>query len=143
VTSASARVLIVEDRDIVRELASEILQSAGFDVEVAVGGHDALAIVEATSRFDLILSDVVMPEMNGPELARRLRARDPGLPVLYMSGYTDDVLDPSELTHARTAFIRKPFTNGGLIGAVTEALGYPWAPAALANASSSSRASTA
>jgi CheY-like chemotaxis protein len=136
-----ARVLVVEDRDVVRDLAREVLGSAGFDVAVASGGHDALALASDAARFDLLLSDVVMPEMSGPELARRLRAEQPGLPVLYMSGYTDDVLDESELAHPRTGFIRKPFTNRGLIGAVSDTLGYPWAAAALANASSPSSAS--
>jgi two-component system, cell cycle sensor histidine kinase and response regulator CckA len=97
--------------------------------------------VSDEAQFDLLLSDVVMPEMSGPELARRLREERPGLPVLYMSGYTDDVLDESELAHPSTGFIRKPFTNPGLIGAVADTLGYPWAAAALANASSPSSAS--
>jgi FixJ family two-component response regulator len=76
--------------------------------------------------------------MSGPELARRLRDDNPTLPVLYMSGYTDDVLDPSELSNPATGFIRKPFGTADLVAAVVEAVGYPCAPAALANASSRS-----
>jgi CheY-like chemotaxis protein len=63
-----------------------------------------------------------MPEMSGPELARRLRTAQPELPVLYMSGYTDDVLDAAELAAARTGLIRKPFANGDLVAAVRTAL---------------------
>jgi two-component system cell cycle sensor histidine kinase/response regulator CckA len=132
---SGARVLIVEDREIVRDLAREVLHEAGFEVEAAASGTEALELAAATAPFDLLLSDVVMPEMSGPELARRLRSDNPMLPVLYMSGYTDDVLDPSELSNPSTGFIRKPFGNAALVAAVVEAAGYSCAPAALANAS--------
>jgi two-component system cell cycle sensor histidine kinase/response regulator CckA len=79
-----------------------------------------------------------MPGMSGPELARRLRDDNPTLPVLYMSGYTDDVLESSELSNPSTGFIRKPFGNAALVAAVAAAVGYSCAPAALANASSRS-----
>jgi two-component system, cell cycle sensor histidine kinase and response regulator CckA len=142
VGGSGARVLIVEDREIVRDLTREVLHEAGFEVEAAASGTDALELAAATGPFDLLLSDVVMPGMSGPELARRLRADSAGLPVLYMSGYTDDVLDPSELTNPATAFIRKPFGNAALVAAVVDALGYSCAPAALANASSRSEDGT-
>jgi two-component system cell cycle sensor histidine kinase/response regulator CckA len=112
------RVLVVEDRDIVRHLARDLLESSGFDVIAVAGGGEALEAVAASEPFDLLLTDVVMPEMSGPELAQRLRAGRPALPVLYMSGYTDDVLDAHELSREATAFLRKPFGNAELIAAV-------------------------
>jgi CheY-like chemotaxis protein len=110
------RVLVVEDRDVVRDLAREVLEAAGFEVVAVAGGREAL---DATTSepFDLLLTDVVMPEMSGPELAVKLRVKQPQLPVLYMSGYTDDVLSTHELSQEATAFLRKPFGNSELINA--------------------------
>jgi two-component system cell cycle sensor histidine kinase/response regulator CckA len=132
------RVLVVEDRDVVRDLARDVLEASGFDVVAVAGGREALREAEAGEPFDLLLTDVVMPEMSGPELAVKLRVRRPALPVLYMSGYTDDVLSAHELAQDATAFLRKPFANAELIAAARTLLdGQPWAPAALANARSS------
>ncbi len=113
----SERVLVVEDRDVVRDLAREVLEAAGFEVVAVAGGREA---IEATTSepFDLLLTDVVMPAMSGPELAVKLRVKQPQLPVLYMSGYTDDVLSTHELSQVATAFLRKPFGNTELITAV-------------------------
>ena len=123
------RVLVVEDRDVVRELARDVLESAGFDVVAVAGGREALAEVEFGEPFDLLLTDVVMPEMSGPELAVKLRAKCPELPVLYMSGYTDDVLSAHELSREATAFLRKPFGNAELITAARTLLDAGlWAP---------------
>jgi PAS domain S-box-containing protein len=137
------RVLVVEDRDVVRDLARDVLEASGFEVVAVPGGREALEIVKAGAPFDLLLTDVVMPEMSGPELAVKLRAQEPQLPVLYMSGYTDDVLSAHELSQAGTAFLRKPFGNAELIRAARALLdGQPWAPAALASARSPTSAST-
>jgi CheY-like chemotaxis protein len=132
------RVLVVEDRQVVRELTRDVLESAGFEVVAVIGGREALDEVAMGEPFDLLLTDVVMPEMSGPELAVKLRTKRPELPVLYMSGYTDDVLSAHELAQAATAFLRKPFGNAELITAARTLLdGQPWAPAALAKAKSS------
>jgi CheY-like chemotaxis protein len=112
------RVLLVEDREVVRNLVRDVLTAAGFEVATASGGDEALAIVERAERFDLLLTDVVMPGMSGPELASLLRDRFAGLPVLYMSGYTDDVLRASALAEPSTAFLRKPFANADLVSEV-------------------------
>jgi PAS domain S-box-containing protein len=131
------RVLVVEDRQVVRELTRDVLESAGFAVVAVAGGREALDEATSDEPFDLLLTDVVMPEMSGPELAMKLRARRPELPVLYMSGYTDDVLSAHELAQEATAFLRKPFGNAELIAAARTLLdGQPWAPAALAKAKS-------
>ena len=116
------RVLVVEDREVVRNLARDVLQAAGFVVATAAGSHDAVAIVERSAPFDLLLTDVVMPELSGPELAKVLRGQSDELLVLYMSGYTDDVLDASSLAEPGTAFLRKPFANGELVSSVRRLL---------------------
>jgi PAS domain S-box-containing protein len=123
------RVLVVEDRDVVRDLACALLESSGFAVTAVAGGNEALAAVDAGQPFDLLLTDVVMPEMSGPELAGQLRADRPELPVVYMSGYTDDVLGDDELEQEGTSFLRKPFGSAELIGAVRGALDDPRAAA--------------
>jgi two-component system, cell cycle sensor histidine kinase and response regulator CckA len=136
------RVLVVEDRDVVRELTRDVLEASGFDVVAVCGGREALMEVASGEPFDLLLTDVVMPEMSGPELAMQLRATRPGLPVLYMSGYTDDVLSAHELAQEATAFLRKPFGNAELVTAARTLLDdQPWASAALAKAESSPSAS--
>jgi PAS domain S-box-containing protein len=131
----SERVLVVEDRDVVRDLTRDVLLAAGFDVEAAAGGHEALEIAEGSAPFDLLLTDVVMPGLSGPELSALLRNRIAGLRVLYMSGYTDDVLDPTELADPSTGFLRKPFANTELVAKVRELLdAAPSAPASAAAA---------
>jgi two-component system cell cycle sensor histidine kinase/response regulator CckA len=128
------RVLVVEDRDVVRDLARDVLEASGFAVVAVPGGREALEEVATGEPFDLLLTDVVMPEMSGPELAVKLRVRHPDLPVLYMSGYTDDVLSAHELSQDATAFLRKPFGNAELITAARALLdGQPGTPAAAAN----------
>jgi PAS domain S-box-containing protein len=140
--SNAERVLVVEDRDVVRDLTRDVLEASGFEVSAVPGGREALEAVASSEPFDLLLTDVVMPEMSGPELATQLRAQHPELPVLYMSGYTDDVLSAHELSQDATAFLRKPFGNAELITAARTLLdAQPWAPAALANAKSSETAS--
>jgi CheY-like chemotaxis protein len=109
---------VVEDREIVRDLACSILEDAGYRVVAAPGGPEALALVEGELPFSLLLTDVVMPEMSGADLATRLRAEQPSLRVLYMSGYTADVLGDEELALPHTAFLRKPFGTGELTAAV-------------------------
>lgn len=129
------RILVVEDRDVVRELARDVLEASGFEVAAVAGGAEALALVASDGPFDALLTDVVMPEMSGAELARTLRSERPDLPVVFMSGYTDDVLGSDELAQPGTAFVRKPFGNAELVTAVRGVLDY-WEPAALAKASS-------
>jgi CheY-like chemotaxis protein len=116
---------VVEDRAVVRELAHDVLEAAGFDVVTASSGDEALAITEGADRFDLLLTDVVMPRMSGPELALLLRDRFAGLPVIYMSGYTDDVLDASALLEPTTEFLRKPFANAELVAKAVQLLDAP------------------
>jgi hypothetical protein len=121
-TGGIERILVVEDRGLVRTLAGSVLSAAGFDVVTAAGGDEALELVRTGTEPDLLLTDVVMPGMSGAELARRLRRLHPELPVLYMSGYTDDVVQPAELAEPRTSFLAKPFHNAELVAAARSAL---------------------
>jgi two-component system cell cycle sensor histidine kinase/response regulator CckA len=125
-TTAASRneaVLLVEDEDTVRLLARRILERQGYSVLTARNGLDALDVLERHGApIDLLVTDVVMPGMNGRELAERLVARQPELRVLYLSGYMDDEVVRRGLTDTRRAFLQKPFTADLLARAVHEVL---------------------
>ncbi|MEP7001932.1 MAG: ATP-binding protein [bacterium] len=116
-------VLLVEDEEGVRALGARILERHGYTVIEARNGRDALAVVsQHVGHIDLLLTDVVMPEMGGKQLAEALVARDAAIRVLFISGYTDgDISRRGELDPC-TAFLQKPFTARGLLGRVREVL---------------------
>jgi PAS domain S-box-containing protein len=104
-------VLIVEDEPGVRRLALMSLKPHGYDVITATDGHDALRVAEAQGHpIDLVLTDVVMPGLSGPELAEGLRLRFPHVGILFMSGYAEDAVVRHGLLEAGVAFIQKPYT---------------------------------
>jgi two-component system cell cycle sensor histidine kinase/response regulator CckA len=108
-------VLLVEDESSVRALAETILVRLGYKVAVADSGPAALrAWEERLGRVDILLTDVIMPHMSGGELAHRLREMKPGLKVLFMSGYTDDMLAGHGVLAGETQLIQKPFTADAL-----------------------------
>jgi PAS domain S-box-containing protein len=109
-------ILLVEDEDMVRRYVATVLGDAGYHVLIAPDGTEALRIA-ADAHVDLLLTDVVMPRISGPELAERL-----ALPVLYMSGYTGDLIEQHELLQPGMAYIQKPFTAGDLKRKVRGAL---------------------
>jgi two-component system, cell cycle sensor histidine kinase and response regulator CckA len=111
-------ILVVEDRPELAQLIRYLLQPAGYTVTVATDPHTALTYVNASLRPDLLVTDVVMPGMTGPELAGALRERHPALRVLYMSGYTAAVLGQPEEMDQQSAFIQKPFNRDTLLAAV-------------------------
>ena len=116
-------VLIVEDEIGVRALATRILEKYGYTVLAATDGHDAMERAEAhTGTIDLVLTDVVMPDISGPEVAKNLKARFPRMKVLFMSGYTDDAVVRHGLIEAEVAFIQKPYTALGLAQRVRQVL---------------------
>jgi two-component system cell cycle sensor histidine kinase/response regulator CckA len=116
-------ILLVEDDSQVRTLARTMLAACGYTVLVAASGEEALRLAAAyDGPLHLLLTDVVMPGLSGPELAARLVAERPGLPVLYISGYTDDRLERHGLPNATTAFLSKPFTAEALARAVRQVL---------------------
>ena len=124
---ASARgegtILLAEDDAAVRAIARTTLERAGYYVLSASDGAAALALAnQHAEHIDLLLTDVIMPGMNGRELAERLTARRPGLPVLFVSGYTDNVLADLGIPSADHALLDKPFTPASLTAAVAAIL---------------------
>ncbi|HEU4748993.1 MAG TPA: ATP-binding protein, partial [Gemmatimonadaceae bacterium] len=119
----SETVLLVEDDDSVRTLARRVLLRQGYSVLEARHGGDALTLLdETTGRIHLVLTDVVMPQMNGRALANRISVHFPEMPVLFMSGYTDDDIIRRGALPAGSAFVQKPFTPEILARSVREAL---------------------
>jgi CheY-like chemotaxis protein len=108
-------VLLVEDESGVRALAETILKRLGYGVLVADSASAAMKIWDDRGgRIDVLLTDVIMPQTSGGDLALELRARHPGLKVLFMSGYTDDILAGHGVLAGETQLIQKPFTAEGL-----------------------------
>jgi len=121
--AGSETVLLAEDEELVRVLARKVLAQAGYRVLVAVGGAEALALAERhDGPIHLLLTDVVMPEMSGRELMRRLIERRPDVQVLYMSGYADEAIARHGVLDPGTAFMQKPFTPGVLARRVRDVL---------------------
>jgi PAS domain S-box-containing protein len=121
--TATATILLVEDQDGLRELSEDVLTAAGYRVLCAPDGRAALKLVEEhPESIHLLVTDVVMPEMNGPELADRLVSQRPDLIVLFVSGYSGDALVHRGSIENGTAFLQKPFTPTGLRSKVAELL---------------------
>src|SRR5262249_44081745 len=106
--SGTERVIVVEDEESVRRLAGRDLERQGYEVLLAASGPDALELAGRGVPIDLVLSDVRMPEMSGNELARALKTRLPGVPVLFMSGHADDALLEEGVDLGRANLLRKP-----------------------------------
>ena len=124
VRRGSETILVVEDQEDVRDVTVAVLRGAGYAVLAASDGPEALhTAARHEGRIDLVLTDVIMPGMDGKSLAEALTASRPGLRVLYTSGYTDDVLSAHDIDHAGTGYLAKPFTPDGLMAAVREVLG--------------------
>lgn len=116
-------VLLVEDSDVVRFYAVEILKAGGYEVLVAGNGEEALRIAAEHPRpTDLLVTDLVMPGLNGKELADRLRATWPGLKVLFVSGYPEEASGKKRLVEDGSHFLGKPFKPNDLLGTVRKIL---------------------
>jgi two-component system, cell cycle sensor histidine kinase and response regulator CckA len=118
-------ILVVEDGDSIRKMVCAMLEQAGYKVMEASGGVEALRILESHQPVHLVLTDMIMPEMGGAELARRLTRLRPDLRMMFMSGYTND---PVVRKAGRTPslFLPKPFTASDLAHKVRQALDQPW-----------------
>jgi PAS domain S-box-containing protein len=116
-------ILLVEDEDMLRGLVREMLRKAGYLVlEARQGGEALLHCERHAGTIHMMLSDVVMPQMSGPELAERLRRLRPGMKVLFMSGYTDEAIVHHGVLRPGVAFVHKPFTAEGLAAKIQEVL---------------------
>jgi len=110
-----ATILLVEDDDAVRDITAEILQEIGYSTLIAATPQKALEICSSVQeRIDLLLSDVIMPDMNGRELSRRIVEMRPDIRVLFMSGYTAEVIDQKGILAEGLHFIQKPFDRATL-----------------------------
>jgi CheY-like chemotaxis protein len=119
----SRTILVVDDEEVVRMLVTRALVEAGYTVVEAEHGAAALAAIEAgTDDLDLILCDLVMPGLNGRDLARWLSAHRPDLPILLISGYPLPYLEAHDLYDPGIPLLRKPFLPSRLLEAVEEAL---------------------
>jgi len=119
----SETILVVEDEEEVRKLAVEILRRQNYKVLEAAQGEEALLICEKhDGRIHLLLTDVVMPGLNGPDLARRMKYSHPQMKVIFMSGYSDKGIFQRGILDPETGLLQKPFSLESLTGKVREAL---------------------
>jgi two-component system cell cycle sensor histidine kinase/response regulator CckA len=122
--TGSGRVLLVEDEDVVRSFAVRALSRQGYEVLEAASGAEAVEVMDREShRVDIVVSDVIMPEMDGPTLLKELRKTNPALKFIFVSGYPDDAFKKSLGDGQDYAFLPKPFTLPQLAAKVKEQLG--------------------
>lgn len=114
-------ILVVEDEEAMRKVTARILRRNGYEVLEAAGADDGLRIA-ATKDFDLLLTDVVMPQVSGPDLAQEVLRLKPGVRVLFMSGYSQGVLGPRRGLTDELALIQKPFNEQSLVDRVSQLL---------------------
>jgi len=121
--TGSETILVVEDNEMVRDLAQSILQHYGYDVLEAQDGEEAIKVSKGhDGPIHLMLTDVVMPGMDGNEMAEHITALRPNLKIIYMSGYTENAIVHHGVLDLKTAFIQKPFTPQSLARKVREVL---------------------
>jgi signal transduction histidine kinase/ActR/RegA family two-component response regulator len=119
----SETILVLEDEARVRKLVCEVLAGRGYQVLEAVRGEEAIRIAaEHHGRIHLLLTDVVMPEMSGPQVLEQIRARHPSMKVLFMSGYTDEAMVHHGILDSGAPFLQKPFLPDALARKVREVL---------------------
>ena len=119
-----ARVLVADDVEINREVVRQLLEQIGCTVDLAASGVEALDVMERTGgAIDLVVSDVVMPEMDGPSLLRELRRTRPDLKIIIVSGYAEDAFRKNLPEGESFNFLPKPFSLKQLATAVKETLG--------------------
>ena len=116
-------ILLVEDESVVRQVTRQVLEHAGYKVLESDGAHEALRLAaEHRGRIGLLLSDVVMPGMNGLDLARRIQTLQPRLTTVFMSGYTDAAALHQSIENPGSTYLQKPFTIDLLLACVDKAL---------------------
>ena len=122
--TGTASILLVEDEEAVRAFAARALTSRGYKVSEAASGIEALEVMkELDNDIDLVVSDVVMPELDGPSLLRELRKTRPDLKIIFVSGYAEDAFRKNLPEGEKFHFLPKPFSLKQLAVAVKETLG--------------------
>ena len=125
---ASGTILLAEDDDLVRVFATDRLKAKGYEVFAAASGPEALEALESIERLDLLFTDVIMPGgMTGRQLADEVIARRPGTPVLYASGYTENVIIHNDRLDPGVKLLAKPYSTRQLIERVGDLLAIPGA----------------
>jgi two-component system cell cycle sensor histidine kinase/response regulator CckA len=116
-------ILLVEDEEGLRALNARGLSSRGYTVLEAANGVEAMELIEKEgSHIDLVVSDVVMPEMDGPTLLKEMRARNPNLKIIFVSGYAEEAFEKSLPENEQFAFLAKPFALSALVAKVKETM---------------------
>ena len=115
-------ILIVEDDTRVRNFANDVLSSFGYTVTTAENGLEAIEKIEASAKTDIIISDVIMPGMNGPDFIERIRKEYPDIIVLFVSGYSANYISQKEITGELMNFLQKPYSATTLGRKVRELL---------------------
>jgi two-component system cell cycle sensor histidine kinase/response regulator CckA len=113
------RIMVVDDEDAVRRYTDRVLRAAGYQPVLAANGFEALRLAESMGGVDALVTDLMMPDMNGVELARRLRQGTNELKVLYMSGFCDRIVDVEARRTGNEAFLEKPYSIKALEQAVS------------------------
>ncbi len=118
-----ATILLVEDEDALREVVRRILAGAGYRVITAADGEEALAAAaQQSEQIDLLLTDVVMPQMHGPDLAEQIRRARPSIKVMFMSGFAQPILDSGGRLDTGVTLVEKPFSGPTLLAKVSQVL---------------------
>jgi CheY-like chemotaxis protein len=112
-------VLVVDDEELVRKFVDRVMREAGYETATAADGPEALEVAARLETFDILVTDVMMPQMTGDELARRIRASTPGIKVLYLTGFSDRLFKEKVTLWADEAFLDKPCSVKGLLEAVS------------------------
>jgi CheY-like chemotaxis protein len=122
VARGSEMILLVEDEESLRVLAAGILENNGYSVLLASDAKEAMKLAKEHTDIDLLVTDVVMPGQSGSELAASLRHFLPNLKLLYMSGYTSDLITQHGVLETEAALLEKPFTKNALLNKVRNVL---------------------
>ncbi|AAM36537.1 Response regulator containing CheY-like receiver, AAA-type ATPase, and DNA-binding domains [Xanthomonas citri pv. citri] len=118
----NARILLVEDDDAIREMAADILGDEGYHVVASADAEHALTQLTRACPFDLLLSDICLPGMNGRDLADQARMLYPALPIVFMTGYAGEIAKRADFLDTGMRLLTKPFSLRDLLGIVQTAL---------------------